>query len=1323
MNLSEKTWHDNYKCDGETTIEDSRRRWARAGASVESEDIRHEIEKDFLYLFEDGRAYGGGRIMANLGVAGRDSTTLYNCFVLDAFDACKTKKGIDSLEGIYEQLSYQSLTLKSEGGYGHNFSYIRPEGCFVKGIGSRTPGVLHFMRLWNESSDIITLGSQKVIGGRQKQEKNKIRKGAMMGVLNIWHPQIVEFIQAKQVAGAFSKFNLSVGITEGFEEARDNDLDWDLVFPDTTHPNYNTEWNGDLQVWKDKEYPVIVYETMKARDLWEIITKSTYNRNEPGVLNLAMANRLNPLSYAERLHASNPCLTGDTLVAVADGFGDRTIKELADAGKDIPVYCEDYAGKLSIRTMRNPRITGTKKVYEITLENGHKIKATGNHKFKTTENEYKQVDDLKVGDGLLTMSKQFLSIKDVFPNANSNSQDYVWMSYRNSPLYSEHRMIYEFDTDSKIPKGSVIHHVDFNSKNNHISNLRMMTKEDHDRLHADLMFGENNPMNRWYKNATESERQRYHDNMSKATSGIRNGNSSGITNDELYQHATNLTKQLNRLFTTTDWKKYAEENNLPKSFSSWRKNHLGGISGLAKKVANELGLLPCIDASPKVLQVYFSAIEQGYDAEVIENEVFVNKVCETCGKQFKAPYQRREYGMCSSECGFKSYTNNRQSSVKEQQMAIFNRIKFEKNAEPLKSEWVSVCKSEGVSSEISRTSSPFKSYDELKEASLTFNHRIIAIEECGIEDVYNGTVDDFHNFFVGGFSETSSAGKPMSVYINNRQCGEILMSTGVCNLLSLNLVKYLKYVNGKLEFDFEMFAKCVQIGVRFSDNINDISVLPLPEYAKSVKDKRRIGMGVLGLGSLHIMLGIKYGSKESLELTEMIFKTKAENELIASSLLGAEKGNFELFDKDKYFNTIWWNTLEIDPVIKSEIESRGTMRNSHRSANAPTGNMGIVAGLVSGGIEPVFSLGYSRWVSVPEHEKTRLESEGLVIPRKDNLTENDIFKFGLAGDEQVLFGSFQSKNYQIDQSRGLTIQDDVNDYGWNFVNENYSPEEIKALEESGKLATAQAGLDVIDHLEVLRVVAKYTDMNSSKTINLPNDYPYEKFLNVYTYCSKHGIKGATTYRDGTMTAVMFVEPKVGDKELNAQAQKHAKESFINAGDGIVQEDVKLPYECPSMSYVLKDSNKKKWYVHINFVDDTLTKPFAIFVNTNSREDSEVAEHTITDLISVARESGIRDDLIEDQIEKFKNQSNIKKIARAIGFLLRHNVPIIEIVAVIDKGNYPLSSFTFHIKRLLKQFIPDGVKATGKKCDQCGSENVVMSEGCYVCMDCASSKCS
>ena len=124
------------------------------------------------------------------------------------------------------------------------------------------------------------------------------------------------------------------------------------------------------------------------------------------------------------------------------------------------------------------------------------------------------------------------------------------------------------------------------------------------------------------------------------------------------------------------------------------------------------------------------------------------------------------------------------------------------------------------------------------------------------------------------------------------------MGTGVCLLFSLNLVKYIKLVDGNYEFDYDKFRKAVAIAVRFADNVNDISRVPLDDYEKAILDKRRIGLGVLSLGSLHYILGIKFGSKESLELIENIFKTKCETELLTSARLGAEKGSFRLFDKD-----------------------------------------------------------------------------------------------------------------------------------------------------------------------------------------------------------------------------------------------------------------------------------------------------------------------------------------------------------------------------------------------------------------------------------------
>ena len=166
------------------------------------------------------------------------------------------------------------------------------------------------------------------------------------------------------------------------------------------------------------------------------------------------------------------------------------------------------------------------------------------------------------------------------------------------------------------------------------------------------------------------------------------------------------------------------------------------------------------------------------------------------------------------------------------------------------------------------------------------------------------------------------------------------MSTGVCNLGSLNLVKFIKknkYTND-IYFDWEMFSENVETAVRFLDNINDISTTPLPEYDRSLKDKRRIGLGVMGLGSILLMLRYRYGSEKAKEFCEKLWNLKSSTEILTSAKLGREKGSFNLFNKDDYFNTYWWNNLQISEETKKKIKDVACMRNSHRSANAPTGN-------------------------------------------------------------------------------------------------------------------------------------------------------------------------------------------------------------------------------------------------------------------------------------------------------------------------------------------------------------------------------------------------
>ena len=313
--FSEEVWASTYKDHNDSDVNDTFWRVAKAIASVEvTPELQQEWAEKFYEMMSDFKVVPGGRILANAGTDFK-GTTLINCFV-----SPKTSTDPDSLIGILEDLKNQSLTLKSEGGWGHNFSKLRPRGAFINGIGVDSPGAVKFMELFDKSSEIITAGSGKK--SQNKKAKGKIRKGAMMGVMDVNTVDIVEFITAKQTPGRLSKFNMSVNCTDAFMDkvlmvdtlrkagASQEKLDaitWNLIFPDTAHAAYKTEWDGDIADWQSRGYPVLNYNCVKVEWLWNLITQSTYNRNEPGILFLDRANKFNQLNYAEKIAATNPC--------------------------------------------------------------------------------------------------------------------------------------------------------------------------------------------------------------------------------------------------------------------------------------------------------------------------------------------------------------------------------------------------------------------------------------------------------------------------------------------------------------------------------------------------------------------------------------------------------------------------------------------------------------------------------------------------------------------------------------------------------------------------------------------------------------------------------------------------------------------------------------------------------------------------------------------------------------------------------------------------------------------------------------------------------
>jgi ribonucleoside-diphosphate reductase alpha chain len=514
------------------------------------------------------------------------------------------------------------------------------------------------------------------------------------------------------------------------------------------------------------------------------------------------------------------------------------------------------------------------------------------------------------------------------------------------------------------------------------------------------------------------------------------------------------------------------------------------------------------------------------------------------------------------------------------------------------------------------------------------------------------------------YAETISATNP---------CGEQpLPPYGACLLGSINLAALVRApFTANAALDLAELQRIVPLAVRMLDNAIEVSRFPLDNQLHEAKAKRRIGLGVTGLADALILCGERYGSANSVALTESWMKALQRAAYLASVDLAAEKGAFPLFDKEPYLagETI----AALDQDIRAAIEKHG-IRNALLTSVAPTGTISIFADNVSSGLEPVFSFKYTRNVLMPDGS------------RKEEEVSDHAWRLfhRLKGDDAPL------PDYFVD---------------------------AQSLAPS-------------DHVVMQAAVQKYVDSSISKTINVPADFPFEQFKDVYLQAYELGCKGCTTYRPNEVTGAVLearpeTKPAIQQRELPLPAPKpKAKDVYEAGGVVYMTQPLDRPEALPGNTYKIAwPQSEHALYITINdIIQDGRRRPFEIFINSKNMEHYAWTVALTRMISAVFRRGGDVSFVVEELKAVFDPRGGawmegqyVPSLLAAIGDVIeRHMIAIGFIAPHRDRA-------TLDAERQVVN-LPGNAQPRMAQCPKCGQAALIRLEGCDQCTNCDYSKC-
>tara|TARA_A100001015_G_C15030492_1_gene732949 strand:- start:200 stop:2716 length:2517 start_codon:yes stop_codon:yes gene_type:complete len=590
------------------------------------------------------------------------------------------------------------------------------------------------------------------------------------------------------------------------------------------------------------------------------------------------------------------------------------------------------------------------------------------------------------------------------------------------------------------------------------------------------------------------------------------------------------------------------------------------------------------------------------------------------------------------------------------------------------------------------------------------------------EDIWNEIIESAHASAEPGvlFWDTAKNMTPADIYedegfgsTSTNPCGEIILSPGdSCRLMLVNLTSFVENAwNDNAKFNWGKFGRIVQKAQRLMDDMIDLEIEqiekilakvnrdPEPDSIKIIEKDlwnfikkqavqgRRTGLGITGLGDALAMLSITYGSKESIETTEEIYKWLALNSYEASIVLAKERGAFPIWDLQKENGHPFLDRIisELLPERINDYQKYGR-RNIANTTTAPAGSVSCLTQTTSG-IEPAFMLHYTRRKKInPNDEKSSVD---FIDELGDKWQEYTVYHhfFKKWMDSKINVGEV---NTQIEYDNSHLVQ--LSPYSGATANEINWVNKVKL----------QAGAQ------------KWICHAISNTTNLPADIDVDTVKKVYQMGWDTGCKGITIYRDGSRSGVLVSADSNNKNHDEKIIDRHAPKRPETLKCEIHHTTVKgerwvvvvgllegKPYEVMGGKAELIEIPRK-------YSNGTLTK--RSYKTTSNKYDLRIPDGD--DVL-----------VIKDVVSVFDNP-NHAGYTRTISLALRHGAPVQYLVEQLQKDKeMDMFSFSKVIARCLKKYIADGLKASTSVCTNCGAEDtIIYQEGCQTCTACGFGAC-